>query len=99
MARGQIILTINGEDMKGKHVQEVMDELHVRHAHPHRASAHNHSKHGLEFESLLTCVCLAQHADRPMKLGLKPGSMELQLLAYQDHLHRPGKKEKKSKKK
>jgi hypothetical protein len=33
-----------------------------------------------------------------MKLGLQPGSMELQLLAYQDHTHKPGKKEKKKKK-
>jgi hypothetical protein len=34
-----------------------------------------------------------------MTLTLKPGSMELQLLAYQDHMHTPGERKKKKGKK
>ena len=50
MAQGQVIVSINGEDMKGKAVQDVMDELHVRPAHLPHACGHNHSKNGLEFK-------------------------------------------------
>lgn len=34
MAQGQVIVSINDEDMSGKGVQDVMEELHVRRARP-----------------------------------------------------------------
>jgi hypothetical protein len=43
-----------------------------------------------------------QAASRPVELMLRPGSMELKLIAYEDHTHdvpKGGKKTKKNKKK
>lgn len=54
MAQGQVIVSINDEDMSGKGVQDVMEELHVRRARPPTRSIQ--ACHGLICVAQLMCA-------------------------------------------
>ena len=93
VATGQVVVSIGGESMAGRGVQEVVATMHVR---TNRPTIQPPSR---LFRADGLC---SQDAARPVDVVLRPGSLELKLIAYQDYTHvskAHSKKGKKAKKK
>lgn len=109
-----MLVTINGESLEGLNVAQVCDKLKVSlntQVWPLHTETDQYTMTRLTQANCRPCIFLivrvlihlvknagTQAASRPVALMLRPGSMELKLIAYEDHTH-DGAKVKKDKKK